>query len=491
MSDSTFTWGTVTAIAPLRVKLDGDSAALASAPESLIDPLALAVNDRVRCELSNNRVIVHGHANDSRYLEARRNLVLNGNFRTNQLGYVSGDPMLQKWCFDRWYGSGRLNLVKNPSAAVNTTGWGATGGGSVSRITGQTIAGLAATTALRYTATAVVGGPWLLTATAPLLPVIPGRSYTFSAYVRSSVAKTVTANIEFQNGNNALVNAAQSAGVALTANTWTRISVTGVAGAGSAHAGPYVLPSAAWAAGNTLDVAGAMVEESASLNAYIDPMTLTFTTNVHGQAVTIPTGYTLAANLEQADVPAGDYVLSWEGTSLARVYNSGGSAPALAASPVKVTLDGLADVVIEAGAGTIGKVQLERGSVPTPFVDLPLALELLRCYRYYVRWLMTAVNQRVAGIGTMTSTVNDEFIAITPATMKSTPLVSFSLLWTSDGFSANGAITSLVIYFSVTPAISQNALSLQVTHVAYGAAGRPAVISAQAAGSWLEFRVDF
>lgn len=45
-------WATVTALAPLRVKLDGDSAALPFTPDSLAG--VLAVNDRVRVALSTN-----------------------------------------------------------------------------------------------------------------------------------------------------------------------------------------------------------------------------------------------------------------------------------------------------------------------------------------------------------------------------------------------------------------------------------------------------
>lgn len=57
-----FTWGTVTAVTPLRVQLDGDTAPIPFIPDSLIDPLSLAVADRVRCELSGTRLIVHGRA---------------------------------------------------------------------------------------------------------------------------------------------------------------------------------------------------------------------------------------------------------------------------------------------------------------------------------------------------------------------------------------------------------------------------------------------
>jgi microcystin-dependent protein len=61
-----FNWGTVTGVSPLRVRLDGDTSAVPVTPDSLVDPLTLAVNDRVRVELSNNRLIVHGvHSGES------------------------------------------------------------------------------------------------------------------------------------------------------------------------------------------------------------------------------------------------------------------------------------------------------------------------------------------------------------------------------------------------------------------------------------------
>lgn len=58
MSDSTFTWATVTQVSPLRVQIDGDAAPIPATPVTLASPLA--VGDRVRCELENNRLIVHG-----------------------------------------------------------------------------------------------------------------------------------------------------------------------------------------------------------------------------------------------------------------------------------------------------------------------------------------------------------------------------------------------------------------------------------------------
>lgn len=59
---SAFNWATVTQITPLRVQLDGDAAALVVTPDSLVDPRLFSVGTRVRVELANNRIIVHGAA---------------------------------------------------------------------------------------------------------------------------------------------------------------------------------------------------------------------------------------------------------------------------------------------------------------------------------------------------------------------------------------------------------------------------------------------
>lgn len=56
---SAFRWATVTAASPLRVRLDGEAAALDLTPDSLTGPAA--VGDRVRVEITaTGAVIVHG-----------------------------------------------------------------------------------------------------------------------------------------------------------------------------------------------------------------------------------------------------------------------------------------------------------------------------------------------------------------------------------------------------------------------------------------------
>ena len=97
-----FNWGTVTGVNPLRITLDGDTEPLPFAPDSLIDPLTLAVADRVRTELSGHRLIVLGRVGGLGLLSGR-NLIINGDFRINQLEAVSGatvgggDYFLDRW----------------------------------------------------------------------------------------------------------------------------------------------------------------------------------------------------------------------------------------------------------------------------------------------------------------------------------------------------------------------------------------------------------
>ena len=63
VSDITsFKWATVTGINPLAIRLDGDTAALALIPDSIIDPLELLAGDRVRVELSLRKCVIHGAA---------------------------------------------------------------------------------------------------------------------------------------------------------------------------------------------------------------------------------------------------------------------------------------------------------------------------------------------------------------------------------------------------------------------------------------------
>jgi hypothetical protein len=117
---------------------------------------------------------------------------------------------------------------------------------------------------------------------------------------------------------------------------------------------------------------------------------LTFTAGVQSTLVTISTSGVLQQIVERENVPAGTYTLSWTGTATGRVYNAGATPPVYAASPIIVSLDGSANVVVEftaaGGTRTLGTVQLEAGNVFSPFEYRQRGQELALCQRYYTRY---------------------------------------------------------------------------------------------------------
>jgi hypothetical protein len=153
---------------------------------------------------------------------------------------------------------------------------------------------------------------------------------------------------------------------------------------------------------------------------------LTFTAGSQSTTITISTSGVLQQIVERENMPAGTYVLSWSGTATGRVYNSGATPPSYAASPITVTLDGLANVVVEFTASgstkTLGTVQLEGGTVFSPFEYRLRSEELTLCERYYTRF--TGINGSFALLGYVPTGSIIEYPFIFPTTIRATPTVA-------------------------------------------------------------------
>jgi hypothetical protein len=146
---------------------------------------------------------------------------------------------------------------------------------------------------------------------------------------------------------------------------------------------------------------------------------LTFTAGSQATTVTISASGVLQQVVERENMPAGTYVLSWAGTATGRVYNSGGTPPAYAASPVIVTLDGSANVVVDFTASgstkTLGLVQLEAGSVFSPFEYRLRGQELELCQRYF----FTTSGRYV--VGQFYNATDALMVIQNPTTLRATP----------------------------------------------------------------------
>jgi hypothetical protein len=108
--------------------------------------------------------------------------------------------------------------------------------------------------------------------------------------------------------------------------------------------------------------------------------TLSFTASQPSTIVTISAG-----SVQQVvDTPlmTVPYVLSWTGTATGRIATASGGGT-YAASPVAFTPSSNTIGYIEFTGGTLGQVQLQLGTVATPWQPLPIQTELMRCLRYY------------------------------------------------------------------------------------------------------------
>jgi hypothetical protein len=184
--------------------------------------------------------------------------------------------------------------------------------------------------------------------------------------------------------------------------------------------------------------------------------TLTYTSAPQGQLVTINSGGGIEQVIERANVRAGTYTLSWQGTATGRIYNAGATAPAYAASPITLSLDGLANVRVEftasGGTKTLGFVQLEAGAVATPFRrNAPsIQAELAACQRYYYRQGGLSSFQYY-GIAQSTSATASLAQILVPVTMRVPPTsVEFANLANGDTVGSVFPITAIALNQSST-----------------------------------------
>ena len=187
------------------------------------------------------------------------------------------------------------------------------------------------------------------------------------------------------------------------------------------------------------------------------------------QAVEVAIVGSFAEVVERSKIWPGDpHTLSWTGDAQARVYNSGGTAPAYAPSPITVTLDGTADVLVEFDAGNLKWPKFERGAIATPYALPNYDDDLRECQRYFVRLNAPSRND-VVGWGHQKNTTTAQVISAVPVPMRATPTLTWAGTWTwSDRDTFNSEVSAFG-----TPTLVGTVLQFSATLPSSGVAYRP------------------
>lgn len=173
----------------------------------------------------------------------------------NQLGFYSylSAPYTVKIAgqLNRVLGASAPNSVDIADGTFETydpvTGYGWVATGATSSIPVRVTGGHRGTYAIQCTTSGSPGQTIIRqSGTVNSPPALPGQSFTVTGFVKCSVARNVTMTLDYLNSSGAWFSS-NSATVAVAANTWTQITTSGTAPAGTAYIqyGPTIASSPA------------------------------------------------------------------------------------------------------------------------------------------------------------------------------------------------------------------------------------------------------
>jgi hypothetical protein len=177
----------------------------------------------------------------------------------------------------------------------------------------------------------------------------------------------------------------------------------------------------------------------------------TFTQLAHSTQITIAASKSIIQVVEDKNIAGGSYVLSWEGTAQARYgLNSATPSGSYAASPILITGQTAGTVMsVEFNTGTLGKVQLEHGSIATSFENRPIGTELALCQRYCSIIYAGQLNGGGYGLaGNVFSSIHNY-----PVQLRAAPVLSGGN-WSNSNLSAQSLAYANGVYLVLTNTVN-------------------------------------
>ena len=193
--------------------------------------------------------------------------------------------------------------------------------------------------------------------------------------------------------------------------------------------GNFLINQRAYASGGSLG-AGAYAHDRWKAGA--SGCSYTFTPGVPDTMITITSG-SLMQVVEDVNIEAGTYTLSWSGSAAGRV--NGGT---YAASPLTVSLSS-GSASVEFGAGTLGCAVLAKGSTAIAFERRPAAIETILCQRYYYRRVGVSAYDVVGMMSAFASNAAWGKFFDFPVEMRAAPAITLSSVSHLSVWNASGS----------------------------------------------------
>ena len=128
-------------------------------------------------------------------------------------------------------------------------------------------------------------------------------------------------------------------------------------------------------------------------------------------------------------------------------------------------------------------VQLETGSVATPFERRPFGEMLMLCQRYYIKWLNSSSNTHYSFTGINNSTTRSFHNLFLPVPMRASPSLAEVGALVGDSVGSNLDVTAIATYAAST---NGNSISVDVTHASGYTASVPVFLALTGSTGYIE-----